>query len=109
MATLHLLHGFIGAGRTTFARKLEHELAAVRFTRDEWVARLYGHNPPEAYFSDCFKRVTDLIWQVSTKLLKVEQDVILDFGFWSRASRDKARSKAQAVNIILKLYYTSTA
>jgi predicted kinase len=28
------LHGFTGAGKTTFARKLETELLALRFTPD---------------------------------------------------------------------------
>ncbi|PZD71554.1 hypothetical protein C1752_06174 [Acaryochloris thomasi RCC1774] len=107
MATLHLLHGFTGAGKTTFARKLEHDLPAVRFTLDEWMVRLYGHNPPEACFVDYSKRVTDLIWHVATQLLEVEQDVILDFGFWSRASRDNARSLAQAVNAAPKFYCIS--
>jgi SpoVK/Ycf46/Vps4 family AAA+-type ATPase len=32
MATAHLLHGYIGVGKTTLARRLEDELSAVRFT-----------------------------------------------------------------------------
>lgn len=31
--TAHLIIGFIGAGKTTFARKLEKEIGVVRFTR----------------------------------------------------------------------------
>ncbi len=38
-ATAHLLHGFTGAGKTTFARQLEAETGAVRFCQDEWVHR----------------------------------------------------------------------
>ena len=34
MATLHLIHGFVGAGKTTFSRTLEAEISAIRFTFD---------------------------------------------------------------------------
>ncbi|MCY7392641.1 MAG: ATP-binding protein, partial [Leptolyngbyaceae cyanobacterium CAN_BIN12] len=35
MTTLHLLHGFTGAGKTTFAKQLALEISAIRFTPDE--------------------------------------------------------------------------
>jgi hypothetical protein len=38
MSTAHLIHGFLGAWKTTFAKKLEAELGAVRFSQDEWMA-----------------------------------------------------------------------
>jgi predicted kinase len=34
MATAHLIHGFLGAGKTTLARQLERELPAIRFGAD---------------------------------------------------------------------------
>jgi predicted kinase len=43
------------------------------------------------------------------QLLRSERDVILDFGFWSRVSRDEARSKAQAAGAKVKLYLISCA
>ena len=49
---LHLIHGFVGAGKTTFAKKLEHFLPAVRFTHDEWMSKLYGENPPLEHFNE---------------------------------------------------------
>jgi predicted kinase len=107
MATIHLLHGFTGAGKTTFARKLESELLALRFTPDEWLVQLYGNNPPEEQFSEYYDRVTNLIWQLTMQLLRSDRDVILDFGFWSRLSRDEARSKARSVGANFKLYSIS--
>ncbi|AFY92716.1 AAA family ATPase [Chamaesiphon minutus] len=106
-ATLHLLHGFTGAGKTTFARKLERELSALRFTPDEWIVQLYGHNPPEENFLEYYNRVTDLIWQLTMQVLQSDRDVILDFGFWSRSARDEARSKAQVAGANVKLYSIS--
>ena len=107
MATLHLLHGFTGAGKTTYAKQLEHEISAIRFTPDEWMVKLYGHNPPVEHFADYLKRVIDLIWQVAAQIIHLGQDVILDFGFWSRASRDEARERAQVMKAEVRLYYIS--
>ena len=33
---VYLICGFIGAGKTTFSKKLETETGAVRITKDEW-------------------------------------------------------------------------
>lgn len=43
--TVFMLHGFLGSGKTTFARHLEHKYTALRFTHDEWMQQLYGIDP----------------------------------------------------------------
>lgn len=103
--TLYLLYGFIASGKTTFAKKLEKELRAVRLTHDEWMHKLYGSNPPEEKFQEYFKRVEDLIWMLTERLLKVGQDVVMDLGFWSRKQRDEARGKAEKFGANHKLYH----
>jgi predicted kinase len=35
MATAHLIHGFLGVGKTTLARRLEQMIPAIRFSHDE--------------------------------------------------------------------------
>jgi predicted kinase len=52
MPTAHLIHGYVGAGKTTFARRLEQELPAIRFSHDEWMTRLYGDDPPVDQFPE---------------------------------------------------------
>jgi predicted kinase len=105
MPTLHMIYGFVGAGKTTFAKKLEHTLSAVRFTHDEWTAKLYGDNPPLEHFAGYYKRVEELIWVYAERLLELKQDVILDSGFWSRGLRDAARAKAKVLGAETKLYF----
>lgn len=105
MPTLHLLCGFTGAGKTTVAKQLERDIPALRFSPDEWMVKLYGHNPPAQDFRDYHDRVVDLIWQHTLRLLDLGLDVVLDFGFWSRASRDAARARATAAGVPYRLYF----
>lgn len=102
--TAHLLHGFIGSGKTTFARQLERECGAVRFTHDEWMVKLYGWNPPEKHYEEYFARVENLIWEEATLVIHAGTDVILDFGFWTRESRDAVRNRACAIGAATKFY-----
>lgn len=92
MPVAHLIHGFLGAGKTTFAHRLEMETSAIRFTHDEWMRKLYGDDPPENLFSDYAQRVSELMETVWTRCLTIGVDVILDFGFWSRNERDRVRA-----------------
>jgi hypothetical protein len=87
-----LLHGYLGVGKTTLARRLEAEHAAIRFTHDEWMRALYGKDPPEAFFADYAGRVSGLIEVTWTRCLELGLNVVLDFGFWSRSERDRTRA-----------------
>jgi predicted kinase len=100
----------MGAGKTTFARRLEAELAprVLRFTHDEWMHRLYGANPPEQEFTHLYDRVDALINQYAQAALRAGCDVILDKGFWSRRARDSARRLAQSAGAEPRLYWIKT-
>jgi predicted kinase len=37
MPTVHMIAGLIGSGKSTFARRLERELPALRISLDEWI------------------------------------------------------------------------
>ena len=104
MPTVHLLHGLPGCGKTTFARKLEAECRAVRFTHDEWMVQLFGIDPPADTFAENARRISELIWEHAARVVRAERDVILDLGFWTRASRDEARARVRALGAVPMLY-----
>lgn len=104
MAIAYLIHGFVGVGKTTYATELEQTFPAMRFSIDDWMTALYGQNPPEEKFEDYHERTTGLIWSVAARVLELDRDVILDFGFWSRASRDEARHRIEALGAEAVLY-----
>jgi predicted kinase len=104
MATLHVMHGFMGVGKSTFSKKLEKEIKAIRFNNDEWMIRLFGANPPKEHYQDYYNRIEKLMMELAAKLLEVGQDVILDIGFWKRSSRDYIRGFAKEHGSEVKLY-----
>lgn len=104
MPTAHLIHGYLGAGKTTFARQLERDIPAIRFSHDEWMTRLYGDDPPVEHFADFYWRVYEQTEEVWSRCLELGLDVVLDFGFWTRQNRDETRAKVSAVGAQALLY-----
>lgn len=104
MAKAYLIHGFAGVGKTTYAKKLENETRAVRFSPDDWMITLYGTNPPEERFQEYESRILALIWEIALQLVRVNVDIILDFGFWKRSDRDTARQKLKEAGAQVELY-----
>lgn len=104
--TAHVVIGFIGSGKTTFARKLEKETGAVRITKDEWMIKIFGNNiPSDKNFELYDKNVIELARNIAFKILQSGGDVILDEGFWARAQRDEIRKKIEKAGGRVQLYY----
>jgi predicted kinase len=102
-----MIHGYLGAGKTTFARQLERELPAIRFSQDEWMARLHGNArdyPRADKFPIFAQRIYELIGGLWTRCLELGVDVILDLNFWSREERDETRATASALGAGTTLY-----
>ena len=102
--TIHAIHGFIGAGKTTFACQLERQLPALRLSSDEWMVQLYGPDPPEAVSRPGIARVNAVLRQLAERALALGLHVVLDDGYWTRASRDELRRWAAGLDVPLKLY-----
>ncbi|MBI2621625.1 MAG: ATP-binding protein [Candidatus Levybacteria bacterium] len=101
----HIIIGFVGSGKTTFARKLEKETGAVRFTKDEWMVRVFGNTPPKDKFEEYDSKMTSLATEMALKCLKAGISVIIDEGFWVKEHREAIREKVNSVGAIPKLYY----
>jgi predicted kinase len=104
MPAAHLIYGYLGAGKTTFARQLERDIPAIRFSHDEWMVRLYGDDPPIEQFAVFYWRIHELVEEIWLRCLELGLDVVLDFGFWTRQERDATRAKIVALGAEARLY-----
>jgi predicted kinase len=97
MATLFLMCGLPGSGKTTLAKRLERERDALRLTPDEWIARLFGPTLTPPALDWCRDPVESVQWEVAERALRLGVNVVLDFGFWSHAEREEFRARAAAL------------
>jgi predicted kinase len=105
---VYLLCGFIGSGKTTFAKKLEERTGAVRITKDEWLIRLIGNDPTIDGYADYDSRMCGLSRDVAFQLAAKGIDVILDEGFWEKELRDEMRRRTEDIGAQAVLYFLDT-
>lgn len=103
-ATVHLLHGLPGCGKTRFAQQLQAVHGAVLLSHDEWVNRLFGFRPTQAQLVQVREPIHDMLWRLAHRLVQVGTDVVFDHGFWTRQARDEARARVQALGADCRLY-----
>lgn len=94
---LTLMVGLPGSGKTTQAKALAAKTGALRLTPDEWQTRLFDddmHHPDHDRRHD---EVEAIMWEIAAHVLQCGGDVILDFGFWTRAERAGFAARAAAL------------
>jgi predicted kinase len=107
--TVYLICGFIGAGKTTFAKQLEERTGAVRITKDEWSIRLIGNDPTMEGYTEWDRKITALTRDIALQLVeKKGLDIILDEGFWERRTRYEMRKRIEAIGAKMELYFLDT-
>ena len=89
-----LIVGLPGAGKTSWARRLEEERKALRLTPDEWMDALFDASEVDGRR---WVLESELLWGVAQRVLELETNVILDYGCWAEEERDLFRTRAQAL------------
>jgi predicted kinase len=105
MATLHLMVGLPCSGKTTLAKKLEHELLALRLTPDEWQIPLFGQDAEEPEHDARHSLIESMLWNIARRSLELGMNVILDFGFWAREEREDYRLRAKQLGANSEVHY----
>ena len=104
MATLHLMTGLPCSGKTTKAKQLEKRHNALLLSPDVWYIKLFGRNKGAKYNRNQ-RNVEFIMWTHASRVLSLGVDVILDYGFPTRAERDKYREMARALGVNFKIHY----
>ena len=114
---IYLVCGPIGAGKTTYAIELAKEKNAIRFSEDEWLAKLFV---PEGLLSEPMQvvgewatekylRCRGQIWLVCQQLIANNIPIVLDGAAANKTQRDAIRQKAHKNNIGFQLHYIHAA
>ena len=107
-ATVYLICGFIGAGKTTFAKKLEERTGAVRITKDEWSIRLIGNDPTFDGYAEWDAKIIGLSRDLAFYLAGKGINVIMDEGFWGKEERDDLKRQIGTIGAEVVMYYVDT-
>jgi predicted kinase len=100
-ATLLLMVGLPGAGKTTRAKELAATHRALRLTPDQWMIPLFGDSMADG------KRwvLEGRLISVAPQALRLGTSVVLDYGLWSRDERSSLRWLARSVGASCQVVY----
>ena len=108
-ATLNVIFGPCGAGKTTYANAFARREKAVAFILDDWMARMFGPDMPEPLQYDWMiervGRCEGQIWATAAGVLATGTSVILDIGLMRKADRDRVREIAEATGLALQFHF----
>jgi predicted kinase len=100
-ATLIIVCGLPGSGKTTHARWIEAERNAIRLSPDEWMQAL----SVDLYDQAARAKIEALQWRLAKELLARCLTVIIEWGTWGRSERDALRLGARALGATVELHY----
>jgi predicted kinase len=102
VATLFLMVGLPGAGKTTRAQELAKSQDALRLTPDEWHLSLFGTSLRADGKRDLLEG-----WMITLALrtLRLGTSVVLDFGLWGRDERSALRWLADQAGVPCQVVY----
>lgn len=90
---LHLVIGPVGAGKSTFARRLADDERAVHLDLDAWMAALFAADRPQTdtmpWYLERTERCIAQIWSTTRQLVAVGTNVVLEIGMIRRADRHR--------------------
>jgi predicted kinase len=100
-ATMLLMVGLPGAGKTTRAKELAAAHRALRLTPDEWMIPLFGDS-----LADGKRFVLEgRLISVALRALRLEVSVVLDYGLWGRDERSALRWLARSAGAACQVVY----
>lgn len=109
MATLQLLIGPVGAGKTTYAERRVQHAPGVFFDLDTWMVRLFGADarPPEnvmAWYLERRERCRALLWDAAVGVVRGGVDVFLELGLVTASEREDFYQKARDEKVELSIH-----
>lgn len=104
--TLHLLSGKIASGKSTLAKALATQHAAIVISEDYWLSRLYpGQITSVSDYVRLAGQIREVVGPLVTDVLSAGVSVVMDFPANTLASRQWLRSLAVASGVSHCVHY----
>jgi len=107
-AVLHLVVGPTAAGKTTYARRLAHEIGGVRFSIDEWMASLFWMDAPEpieaAWAQERVRRCWQRILETALAVALRGASCVIESDLASRAKRLEHIHRARSAGLSVQMH-----
>lgn len=98
---LVVITGLPGSGKTTLAAELAGSMPAIRMCPDDWMMAsgidLWNHGVRS--------RIERVQLDLALDLLRAGDNVVIEWGVWSREERDALRDAARSVGAAVELRY----
>ena len=104
MTKVFLICGKVCSGKTTYAQKLCNENNAVLLSVDEITLALFGQHCSDKH-DEYVERTEKYLLNKSMEFISKDVNVILDWGFWTKAERESAKGFYKSRNIEYELHY----
>ncbi|WP_309644519.1 ATP-binding protein [Phenylobacterium sp.] len=110
-AILHVVFGPSGAGKSTYAKELARREPAVHFAIDDWMARLFAADMPEAlefeWMMERVERCEAQIWSTAAATMATGTSVVLDLGLMRKADRARVAEIGAAVDLPVQFHFVT--
>ena len=106
MAKVYILCGKICSGKSTYSQKLRKDKKAVILSVDDITLTLLGQNGGDTL--DVYvEKLEQYFFQKSVEIVETGINVVLDWGFWTKAERNFANELYGSRGIEYEFHYIS--
>lgn len=106
MAKVYILCGKIAVGKTTYAEEIKKREKAVILSHDELMLNLFDACLGSKH-DEVVARCSNYFHSLAEQLIGIGINVILDFGYWKREEREKAKNYFKERNIEVEIHYVT--
>ena len=107
MATVYMLCGKVGSGKSTYAKKLKERYQAMILSCDDLMLSLFDEQLGDQH-QLIQRKSMDYLYNLADELVSIGVNVVVDFGFWSKAERIEVKQHFMDQGITTELHYINT-